>query len=232
MKKYFFGEYLPKRFDATSEQAKVREFVWQFKNGEKEAIRKVVDMVVERMRSWYGDTAGRFVIVPVPAASMAAYRHRFAYFCVAVANRLKQANPMQHIIIDGQKEALHRSTDGHVEDSNYRIQLDAEWFMDKQCIIFDDVFTHGRSSSEFAQQLTEAGAQVVGGMFLARTIYPPTEQEQEPQAQTPRPIPTKEGSRMLMEMYKADKEGKPLPKLKAVKRTRSKKSQAKEAKNV
>lgn len=204
MKKYFFGEYLPKRFEATSEQQAVREFVWQFKNGEKQTIRQVVDLVVKRMRAWYGDTAGQFVIVPVPATSMAAYRHRFAYFCVAVANRLEQLNPMQHIIIDGQKEALHRSTDGHVEDSNYRIQLDREWFKGKKCIIFDDVFTHGKSSSEFAQQLTEAGAQVIGGMFLARTIYTET-----PAAPTAPAEPAKK-----------------------TRRTRSKKSQKKEAENV
>lgn len=39
----------------------------------------------------------------------------------------------------------------------------------KKVVIFDDLITSGRSAEAFRQMLEEAGAEVLGGIFLAET---------------------------------------------------------------
>lgn len=55
------------------------------------------------------------------------------------------------------------------ESFDYRVALDREYFNGKKVIIFDDVVTSGATAREFANELAECGAQVMGAMFLART---------------------------------------------------------------
>lgn len=56
-----------------------------------------------------------------------------------------------------------------VRNFDYRMALDREYFSGKKVIIFDDVVTSGATAREFANELAECGAQVMGAMFLART---------------------------------------------------------------
>lgn len=51
------------------------------------------------------------------------------------------------------------------------IEFDEEWFKDKAVIVFDDVITRGISFGKYANQLESFGANVIEGIFLARTHY-------------------------------------------------------------
>lgn len=81
----------------------------------------------------------------------------------------KVQNGNEHLAIYGERTAKHLSADRVCEDFGYSVRLDRDYFKGKKVIIFDDVITSGATANEFASQLAECGAQVMGAMFLART---------------------------------------------------------------
>ena len=172
MKKINFYEYLPQRFAATSEQiVKVRNLIYNFKSGRKEAANYAADLIVRLLWNWYGHKCNEYTIVCLPASSNAEYRHRFSYFSHVVACRCQQENAMQHIKILGKREALHRTANHVVQDSGtYRIELDKEFFAGRKVIIFDDLVTTGTTAEHFAALLQEAGAEVKGALFIAKSV--------------------------------------------------------------
>lgn len=171
-KKFNFGVYVPQRFRelATEEEKASSQWVIDFKDGKKAQLREGAQMLIGKLREWYGDKAKELVVVPVPCSSMAQYRFRFAYFCVVVANTLGQANCMQHVTILGKRQAFHRNPE-HVcaQEDGYEVQLDKEFFNGRQVVVVDDIVSSGKTADEFAKRLTEAGAVVKGGVFFAQT---------------------------------------------------------------
>ena len=84
MKKINFYEYLPQRFAATSEQiVKVRNLIYNFKSGRKEAANFAADLIVRLMWNWYGHKCNEYTIVCVPASSAAC--------CFFIAALLQEA---------------------------------------------------------------------------------------------------------------------------------------------
>ena len=133
MKKINFYEYLPQRYAATSEQVvKVRNLIYNFKSGRKEAANFAADLIVRLMWNWYGHKCNEYTIVCVPASSNAEYRHRFCYF--------------SHVVFD------------------------KEFFAGRKVIIFDDLVTTGTTAENFAALLQEAGAEVKGALFIAKSV--------------------------------------------------------------
>ena len=172
MKKINFYEYLPQRFAATSEQiVKVRNLIYKFKSGRKEAANFAADLIVRLMWNRYGHKCNEYTIVCVPASSNAEYRHRFSYFSHVVACRCQQENAMKHIQILGKREALHRTANHVVQDnSNYHVVFDKEFFAGRKVIIFDDLVTTGATAENFASLLQDAGAEVKGALFIAKSV--------------------------------------------------------------
>ena len=171
-KKFNFGVYVPKAYRelATEEEKIFSEWVINFKDGQKAQLKEGAQMVISKLRQWYGDKARELVVVPVPCSSMAQYRFRFSYFCVVVANTLGQATPMQHVTILGKRTAAHRNP-AHtiVKDDNYEVQVDGDFFKGKKVVIVDDIISSGRTADDFAKKLEDAGAEVKGGIFFAKT---------------------------------------------------------------
>ena len=187
-KKYFFGAYIPKAYRelATEEERSFSEWVINFKDGQKAQLKEGAQMVISKLRQWYGDKARELVLVPVPCSSMAQYRYRFAYFCVVVANTLGQLNPMQHVTILGKRTAYHRDPAHVAQEDNYQVQLDGDFFKGKKVVIVDDIVSSGRTADDFAKMLEEAGAEVKGGIFFAKTKINFGDPQPVPQ---PEPVP-------------------------------------------
>ena len=78
---------------------------------------------------------------------------------------------MDHVIIVGEREALHNNTNHCVCESGYDVILDFEWFKGRKVIIFDDIYTSGETANRFADELRQSGANIIGGLFLAKTIW-------------------------------------------------------------
>ena len=49
------------------------------------------------------------------------------------------------------------------------MSTDPDFFAGKNVILFDDLITTGTTAEEFAEELAAVDANVIGGLFLART---------------------------------------------------------------
>lgn len=169
MKTFNYYEYNSKRFDTSAEAEQVRNFIFAFKDGKQWATDYAADMVVNSFVDTYGDKASDFVLVCAPAANNKKYCKRFNRFAQMVSKGAKVQNGNEHLSIYGERTAKHLTADRVCENFGYSVRLDRDYFKGKKVIIFDDVITSGATANEFASQLAECGAQVMGAMFLART---------------------------------------------------------------
>lgn len=174
MKTFAFYQYLPaKRQTATTPEryARVRQLVWNFKNGRKQAQNYMIDLVSSCFTKWYGEGCKDIVFVCVPTANERKYYYRFRKFTDEVCRRTGVRNGTAQITIAGQRNAKHRVSNHVVRESeHYLVFINEDYFKGKTCIIFDDIRTTGRTSEEFAAELQRAGATVKGGLFIAQSI--------------------------------------------------------------
>lgn len=82
-------------------------------------------------------------------------------------------NGYSHLILMEDRLAIHeRRRGGEKEISKVSIMdFDRAFFKGKKVLVFDDIITTGGSYALFAEEVEKHGAQVVGGLFLARTHY-------------------------------------------------------------
>ena len=223
MKKMFnFGVYIPKAYRelATVEERSFSEWVINFKDGQKAQLKEGAQMVISKLRQWYGDKARELVVVPVPCSSMAQYRYRFAYFCVVVSNTLGQLNPMQHVTILGKRTAAHRNPAHTIaQDDNYMVQVDGDFFNGKKVVIVDDIISSGKTADDFANLLEQAGAEVKGGIFFAKTKISFGDPQPETQHE-PVPLSPSFGLHAMQTAERMEK-AKEEAKTKAAKKTRA-----------
>lgn len=176
MKTYSFMTYVPQRYDInkfkqTAHLGYVRNFIYGFKSGKKWAVNRAAELVSNSLLHWYGDECKNFVIACVPASTEKENRKRFRHFVSVVSKKCGMKSTNNHIHVIGERDALHRSVNHMVKEDNYTIYIDKEFFLGKTVIIFDDLITTGTTANRFAELLTQAGATVKGGLFLARTMF-------------------------------------------------------------
>ena len=75
------------------------------------------------------------------------------------------------IPVEGERLAIHESKSGKHVNNVQVINFDKEFFKGKKVLVFDDVITRGYSYARFACHLEMLGASVLGGMFLAKTLF-------------------------------------------------------------
>lgn len=166
-----FFDYLPKRYKGSVQDEKVRNFIYDFKFGKAKAARWAAVAVANFFFRSYGSQCEDYTFVCVPSRDRRTYRRRFAYFANEVEELCGIKNAMEHVIIIGQREALHNTESHFVCESGYDVIIDSDYFKGRKVVIFDDLYTSGESARRFADELTAAGARVVGGLFLAKTIW-------------------------------------------------------------
>lgn len=175
MIKFALFDYVPQRFihKASGEERTLHGFILKFKDGEKAAQIKAAQYVG---RALCGRDRTQYVFVCVPASSPSATARRYKNFSNQVCRICGAQNGYDHISVEGRKSKLHTSLQHQIGDADQqRITVDADFFAGKKVIVFDDIVTTGKTSDAFARIMTEAGANVVGCIFLAKTkmIYPP-----------------------------------------------------------
>lgn len=110
------------------------------------------------------------MLVCIPAATSAKYNRRFKRFAEEVSKRTGIQNGTAHVNIFGIREAKHNNAAHIVSESyGYHVSTDPDFFAGKNVILFDDLITTGTTAEEFAEELAAVDANVIGGLFLART---------------------------------------------------------------
>lgn len=170
-RKYMFNffDYLPTKYKASSRDWQVRNFVWAFKDG-KCAV-SAAQLVAKKIREQYGNGASDIVFACIPASSQRKNEIRYKQFSEEVARLSGAVSAYDHITVEGERLAIHESKSGKHVNNVQVVNFDKEFFKGKKVLVFDDVITRGYSYARFACHLETLGASVLGGMFLARTLF-------------------------------------------------------------
>ena len=167
----WFCKYFPKRIHNVGEKEIAdRQMVYDFKDGR--SFEAVAQMTATSMKEQYGEKCSGIVFVPVPASTNEKNELRYKAFCERVCELTGAINGYDYVSVSGERLTIHenRKAEKEVRKVNI-IEFDAAFFNGKSVIVFDDVITKGLSYATYANQLERLGANVLGGMFLARTHY-------------------------------------------------------------
>ena len=163
--------YLPTRQHATVKEWKVRRFVWKFKDGDHAAAMFAAETVAKNIIRLYGDTAKDLTFVCVPASTTEANRKRYKDFSAKVCELTGMKNGFSAVAVSGEKLAIHEQHKGEKKFFSTRtVELKKKMLQASKVLLFDDIITKGMSYAQFAASLESAGASVIGGIFLAKTI--------------------------------------------------------------
>lgn len=165
----YIMEYIPKRFNATLEQERERNLVYQFKDGYCPDFlkEKILDRIKLIMNSFPG---GSWEICFVPAST-----HRKTYYRYSSIDRYITEKLGVKCSIDAISK-IHDEESGHIAGkkmnpaSDFIVEEDK--VSGKNIILIDDVITRGNTFCGTAAKLTEKGASMVVGLFIAKTVHP------------------------------------------------------------
>lgn len=167
----WFCKYYPARIRNVGEKEIAdRQLVFDFKDGR--AYEEVAQRTAERLLTLYGEDCMNIVFSPIPASSSEKNEIRYKAFCQRVCELTYAINGFEHVSVSGERLTVHenRKTEKDVRKVNV-IEFDKAFFNGKSVVVFDDVITKGLSYAIYANQLESLGANVLGGVFLARTHY-------------------------------------------------------------
>lgn len=167
----WFCKYFPSRIRNVGDKEKAdRQLVYDFKDGR--AYEEVAQRTAAQMVASYGEKCSHIVFSPVPASTYTKNELRYKAFCQRVCELTGAINGYDYVSVSGERLTIHenRKAEKEVRKVNI-IEFDAAFFNGKSVIVFDDVITKGLSYATYASQLERLGANVLGGMFLARTHY-------------------------------------------------------------
>lgn len=167
----WFCKYFPKRIRNVGEKEIAdRNLVYAFKDGK--AYEEVARMTASSMKEQYGETCTGIVFSPVPASTHKKNEIRYKAFCERVCELTGAINGYDHVKVCGERLSIHEHRKAEKEIRKVSIlEFDEKWFDGKSVLVYDDVITRGMSYALYACQLESFGANVLGGIFLARTHY-------------------------------------------------------------
>lgn len=164
----YIYDYLPTKYEASKRDWAIRRYVWNFKEGK--GSETAAKMVADRIRKQFGEESQEITLACIPASTEEKTVKRYQSFAAEVCRLLGCKNAFEHIRVEGERLAIHERNEGKKLQSVQVISFDNSFFAGKKVVVFDDILTRGYSYARFACQLERMGANVLGGIFLARTL--------------------------------------------------------------
>jgi predicted amidophosphoribosyltransferase len=165
---FYIHDYYPvsRHKSITTEQKKVSNLVFRFKEGESGAlVAKLFSLAISRMPFFY--EAKNPILIPIPASTRERHRQRFAKFCYLLSKHLHIADGYRAIGIKEDRVQLKGSV-GRDKLSN--LSFHAEYIKGKDVFLVDDILTTGQSFIQTKRMLEKMGASAMVGLFLGKTI--------------------------------------------------------------
>ena len=168
---YFIHNYYPLKYTDISEKNKEnRKIIYNFKDGllndRTNNIHKQIAAVL--LNSFSKDSLKETVFVCLPASTQAKYKRRYARFSEEVCKSCGMMNFFQHVSYLWDRKAKHIEKIT-AESELSHIHFPKEIVKNKNIIIFDDIFTTGKTLRAMESKLTLNGANVVSAIFLGKT---------------------------------------------------------------
>lgn len=166
----FADYYYSKRYQdlISDEQWDFTRVVYQFKEGRDNCEQ----YFAQAFRALH--PACELTVMFMPCSTEARYRERFASLDYFFLNFRGVHSGLNYIKFTGERECKHmaQKRDEIDENSNYVISTDVK---EKNVIIVDDLLTTGHSLLAYVKCLESSGANVIGGIFLAKTFKVPSD---------------------------------------------------------
>jgi len=164
--------YYPTRYDVSDKEELeiAKRVVWGFKDGQNskgiaeslaESLFNCDDAYISNTKDW--------LLCIIPASTQEKTRIRFETFVRVLSDRSGLQNGFNCLYSIGERESKHL-----IEDRNSVQIMDHIAIKDvqgKKVLLFDDVYTTGRSFLKVANALKANGASEVKGFFLAKTHW-------------------------------------------------------------
>ena len=163
-----FGTY-----NLSPEEWDIREMIYNFKNNSeltdpishRQAMQKAIGMLVPVLEKTFGELLRELTLVCIPASTAEKTAARFEEFSSLITAQTGMENGYPHVnvVVDGESKHL-----GDTHQPQYA--LDADYFKGRQVLLFDDILATGNSVTRFAEQMADAGADVVAAAVLGKTV--------------------------------------------------------------
>ena len=155
-------EYLPKRYSATMKQESDRQAIYDFKNGY--CSLSLMNTIVEYIKDIKKELGGNnWRVCFIPAST----HHKTATF---IEKETGIACDYHTILPIQDQESGHITGKKTNPAENFDIKTSD--VAGKNIILIDDVITRGLTFMQTTNKLTKNGANMVRGLFLAKTINP------------------------------------------------------------
>lgn len=162
-------------FEATDDEWDDRYTVWNFKNDptkvspddHDEAMAWVVQNVKNKLIETFGkDLLKYLTLVCIPASSKIITERRYKDFSSLLCKETGMNNSYSYINIT--KDATPKHLGGTGKNT---VEYNADYFKNKNVIIFDDVITSGGSMLRMNEKMVNLGALVIGGISIGKTFH-------------------------------------------------------------
>lgn len=165
----FVDYYIPARYSDFSswEQRKFMQVVYSFKDG-KETCSKQFKDAISRL-----ELKEDVLVLFMPCSSKEKYMARFARLAKALSF-VDGLNPqLFSVTYLNERDSKHLSIDRDSITANSNIVVNSD-IIGKKAILVDDVITTGNSLREHIEELQMFNVEIVGAVFLAKTMQYPS----------------------------------------------------------
>lgn len=160
--------YYPTRFSVERKLEEVRKIIWNFKDG------RISTLVAEAL----AQNAGEYVSAPhsdwhlcvVPASTSQKTIVRFKEFCEKFCELTGIINGYNLISNLNDREAKHTQEDRNSIDILSSMDFSTS-IRGKKILLFDDIYTTGKTFSKVTSKLDRSGAKEIRGLFLGKTHW-------------------------------------------------------------
>ncbi len=167
-----FGTY-----NLSPEEWDNREMIFNFKNNSeltdpishRQAMEKAFQLFTTLLHETFGELLPTLTLACVPASTAAKTEARFKEFAQLVTQDTGMTDGYEHIQVVADQDPEHLG-DSHLP----QYAIPPAFFTGRKVILFDDIMATGSSLAKFANNMREAGAEVVAAVVLGKTVSHPT----------------------------------------------------------
>jgi ATP-dependent DNA helicase RecQ len=165
---YYYLKYYRKDTKVSDELEVSRKAVWEFKNGNlgsyvAEAISKDISLL--NLSNPFSD----WWLCVIPASTKEDNQRRFAKFCEEFCSNTGMNNGYSLITNKYDRKAAHLQEDRNTVNAIESVEINN--VAGKRILLFDDLYTTGKSFLNMANALKANGAIEVVGLFLGKTHW-------------------------------------------------------------
>lgn len=156
--------------DISEDKKENRKIIYDFKNGvlNEKTMNIPKEIATILLNNFSKDLLKEMIFICLPSSTELKYKRRYANFSNEICKYCGMINFFQHVSYLWDRKAKHIERISAGSELSH-IHFPKEIVKDKNVIIFDDVFTTGKTLHNMESKLKLNGANVVAAIFVGKT---------------------------------------------------------------